>query len=50
MWTTDKLGLAIWRDGGSTWHFDARGVRLGMGAVAGGEDDRRRPLGYRRGK
>jgi hypothetical protein len=45
MWTTDKLGLAIWHDGGATWCFDARGGSFGIGAVAGGDDDSRRSLG-----
>lgn len=33
MWTTDQLGLAVWRDNGSAWYLDARGGKFGIGVV-----------------
>lgn len=38
MWTTDQLGLAVWRDGGSQWYFDARGGGHGIGVIAPSPD------------
>jgi hypothetical protein len=39
MWTTEQLGLAIWRDKGASWHFDARGGNCGIGVVSTAGDD-----------
>ena len=34
MWTTDRLGLAVWRDHASAWYLDARGGEHGVGVIA----------------
>lgn len=34
MWTTDQLGLAVWRDQASAWYLDARGGVHGVGVIA----------------
>ncbi len=34
MWTTDQLGLAVWRDHASAWYLDARGGEHGVGVIA----------------
>ena len=38
MWTTDKLGLAVWRDDASAWYLDARGGPYGVGMIASADD------------
>ncbi len=38
MWTTDQLGLAVWRDGSSAWYVDARGGDFGVGVIDSGDD------------
>jgi hypothetical protein len=30
MWTTEELGLAVWKHAGSAWYVDARGGKLGI--------------------
>ncbi len=39
MWTTDQLGLAVWRDHASRWYLDARGGEFGVGVIAASDDD-----------
>jgi hypothetical protein len=39
MWTTDQLGLAVWRDNASTWYLDARGGEHGVGVIATTKED-----------
>lgn len=39
MWTTDQLGLAVWRDQASVWYLDARGGEHGVGVIATTEAD-----------
>lgn len=39
MWTTDQLGIATWRDEGSTWNLDARGGDFGIRFMATANDD-----------
>ncbi|MFK8113349.1 MAG: hypothetical protein AB8B91_14185 [Rubripirellula sp.] len=33
MWTTDQLGLAVWKQDDSAWYIDARGGDAGIGVV-----------------
>ncbi len=34
MWTTNQLGLAVWRDHAPAWYLDARGGEYGVGVIA----------------
>lgn len=39
MWTTEQLGLAVWRTNDSAWYFDARGGSFGIGMITAKQDE-----------
>lgn len=39
MWTTEQMGVAVWGDAASSWHFDLRGGERGISLIAGEDID-----------